>query len=368
MVVADKEKKLLNQLLADFILGDLLYGKETTSELISQYFTPGQYRSFNVLVSLCPALSAAQSHQLSDLISKKSGDTIYITSVPSHPHIVIVCLSETTINSDVLTGIVSAAFAEVCGKDYPLYMGTTVTDIYSLHTSYRSAVTAYWETTQDVPGTNAKEFSAKLQELSQSIYAGDEVEAQHRLEDIQHFLCTQIIGEGHRRYYCFELLHAYLAVVNNSFSHLSSQEIELLLSFNGMEHLFMLLRESIHQTCAQVADMEQPVNLHLQQQLLQYVDEHYTNSDLSLYMVANHIGVSIYAVSRLFKEATGKGFKDYVKEKRLEYGHKLLMSTQKSIVEISTESGFESSSYFTIVFKKKYGMPPTTYRLMQKED
>ena len=114
--------------------------------------------------------------------------------------------------------------------------------------------------------------------------------------------------------------------------------------------------------------MEQSVNLQLQQQLLQYVDEHYTNSELSLYMVAAHIGVSIYAVSRLFKEATGKGFKDYVKEKRLEYGHALLMTTQKSIVEISAESGFDSSSYFSNVFKQKYGMPPTQYRIIQKEN
>jgi AraC-like DNA-binding protein len=72
-------------------------------------------------------------------------------------------------------------------------------------------------------------------------------------------------------------------------------------------------------------------------------------------------------VSRLFKEVTGKGFKDYVVEKRLEYGHALLMTTQKSIVEIAAESGFESSSYFSIVFKQKYGVPPTKYRSIQKE-
>ena len=109
------------------------------------------------------------------------------------------------------------------------------------------------------------------------------------------------------------------------------------------------------------------MNLQLQQRLLQYVEEHYTSSELSLHTAANHIGTSIYVVSRLFKEVTGKGFKDYVVEKRLEYGHSLLVATQKSIAEIAAESGFDSASYFSIVFKQKYGVPPTKYRNVQKE-
>ena len=91
------------------------------------------------------------------------------------------------------------------------------------------------------------------------------------------------------------------------------------------------------------------------------------NSELCLTSAADHIGVSIYAVSRLFKEVTGTGFKEYVTEKRLEYGHVLLCTTQKSIAEISAAAGFENANYFSTVFKLKYGMPPTKYRNIQKE-
>ena len=101
------------------------------------------------------------------------------------------------------------------------------------------------------------------------------------------------------------------------------QEVEQLLSFDGIEHLFILLGESVQQICSRAADSEQSMNIQLQKRLLQYVEENYTSSDLSLHTAANHIGTSIYVVSRLFKEATGKGFKDYVVDKRLDHGHKI---------------------------------------------
>lgn len=362
----DEESSTQRQLLVNFILGDLLHGNEIKPELLNRYFPAERYQSFAVLTVLCPALTTEQSAHLADLITEVTGDSIYVTSVSSRPHMVIICLSETNIDSEALRCSTAEAIKMICGTGYEPHVGKVVSEIGNLRASYRSAITANLETVQAITGDNAEEFTKKLQTLSQCVYVGDEAEAQKQLENIKSFLYTQTVGEGHRRYYCFELLHSYLAVVNSGKPQLSNQEAELLLSFNGTEHLFKLLHESIAQTCNRVADTERTVNLQLQQQLLQYVEEHYTSSELSLSTAANHLGTSIYVVSRLFKELTGKGFKDYVTEKRLEYGHALLITSQKSIAEISAESGFDSSSYFSIVFKQKYGVPPSKYRSVQK--
>ena len=114
-------------------------------------------------------------------------------------------------------------------------------------------------------------------------------------------------------------------------------------------------------------DMEHTMDLQMQQNLLQFVDENFQRSELCLTMAADHIGASIYAVSRLFKEITGKGFKDYVTEKRLEYGHRMLCTTNASIAEIAAAAGFDNANYFSTIFKQKYGMPPTNYRNEHKE-
>lgn len=363
------DEKMSNQqnLLKDFILGDLLFGNAVKPELINQYFPSSRYQSFAVMTTLCPSLNSTQSLQLADRITEATGHSIYITSVPSRPHTIIVCLAETQIHSLALHDHTIRAIADVFGMEYPLCTGQIVTDIHELRASYRGAVTAHPSPNANKTDATADDFSKMLHLLSQCVYVGDEAEAQKYLADIRAYLYNNIMGEGHLRYHCFQLLHSYLDSINSNEAHLSAQDIELLLSFTGTDHLFKLLGESVQQVCAQVADTERSVDIQIQQRLLTYVDTNFKNSELCLTSAADHIGVSIYAVSRLFKEVTGTGFKEYVTEKRLEYGHMLLCTTQKSIAEISAAAGFENANYFSTVFKLKYGMPPTKYRNIQKE-
>lgn len=135
----------------------------------------------------------------------------------------------------------------------------------------------------------------------------------------------------------------------------------------GEDQLFKLLTESIHQICSQVVDMEQTVDAQLQQRLIEYVDAHFMENGMCLSMAADHVGTSIYAVSRTFKEITCHGFKDYISEKRLEYSHELLSTTAMSVADIATAAGFENANYFSTLFKAKYGLPPTKYRNEQKK-
>ena len=363
----DEKASTQQELLTDFILGDLLSGNEVKPELINQYFPADRYRFFVVMSVLLPSLSVAQSRQLADKIAAATGHTIHVTSVPNRPHTIIICLSQAPLELPVLHDCVESAVEGVLNEKHPLCMGEIVEDIYKLRTSYRSAITANWDPVQTQPGEYADEFSQKLHILSQCIYVGDEKEALNHLWDIKHFLYTTTSGAGHLRYYGFMLMQSYLSSINASNLSLSNQEVELLLSFSSMDHLFKLLSESIHQVCGQMAEKEQLTDHQLHQRLLKYVDEHFQNSSLCLTTTADHVGISIYSISRLFKEITGKGFKDYVVEKRLSYGHELLCTTTKSIADISAESGFESANYFSTVFKQKYGVPPTKYRNMQKD-
>ena len=363
----DQKNSTQQDLLMDFILGDLLFGNEVKPELINQYFPADRYRHFSVVTALYPSLTVVQSRQLASRITEITGHTVYVTSIPNRPHAVIICLSETDLDPLALHSRIDDAIEDVLQQKCPLCVGEIVQDIYKLRASYRSAITAGWDPIQVQPGSNADEFAKMLQVLSQCVYVGEEDEALQYLENIKSFLYTKTVGEGHLRYYGFKLLQSYLSSVNASKAQLSGQEVELLLSFSSMEHLFKLLGESIRQVCSQMADTERTSDIQLQQRLLQYVDDHFTESELCLTIAADHVGISIYAVSRLFKEITGKGFKDYVVEKRLEHGHTLLCTTAKSIADISAESGFENANYFSTVFKQKYGMPPTKYRKLQKE-
>ena len=106
----------------------------------------------------------------------------------------------------------------------------------------------------------------------------------------------------------------------------------------------------------------QCIPLDLQDILLEYVNENCCSSSLCLTAAADYIGSSIYAVSRTFKERTGVGFKEYITAKRLQHACQLLETTELSVSKISAASGFENSTYFTTVFKREFGMPPSKYR------
>ena len=103
-----------------------------------------------------------------------------------------------------------------------------------------------------------------------------------------------------------------------------------------------------------------PADLH--SYLLEYVNKNCYNSSLCLISVADAMNTSIYAVSRTFKELTGVGFKEYITAKRLQQACHLLETTGKTVTDIAAEAGFENATYFTTVFKREFGLPPSKYR------
>ena len=364
----DRETEAQQELLTDFILGDLLFGNAVKGELITRYFPEDRYKFFTVLTAMCPTLTSGEAKQMEEMLEDVTNCDVYVTSIPTRPHTVVACLSKDSIDPNELHYHAVRVLKELTGEECPVGVGDVVQEIQNLRKSYRSAVIVNADPMKAEPGSNAGELEEKLQTLCQCVYMGDEEESLKQLEDIRRFLYSNTVGEGHLRYYGFKLLHTYLTSVNSGQSQLSGQEVELLLSFTGMDHLFKLLAESIHQVCSQVADMEHTVGAQMQQRLIEYVDEHFTESELCLANVADYVGASIYAVSRLFKEITGTGFKEYVTEKRLEYGHQLLSTTDKSVTEIAVAAGFYNSNYFSTIFKTKYGLPPTKYRSKQKNN
>lgn len=64
----------------------------------------------------------------------------------------------------------------------------------------------------------------------------------------------------------------------------------------------------------------------------------------------------------VFKEATGTSPIDYLIGIRLRNAAELLRSTNQTITEISFNTGFKDSNYFTRQFQKRYAITPSKYR------
>lgn len=92
-----------------------------------------------------------------------------------------------------------------------------------------------------------------------------------------------------------------------------------------------------------------------------YINMH-LEDELTLETLSKTLNYSAGYLSRKFKQEIGETLKEYVLNKRLEKSKILLSATNNDIQSISEKLHFCSQSYFAAVFKKKYGVTPTTWR------
>jgi len=68
------------------------------------------------------------------------------------------------------------------------------------------------------------------------------------------------------------------------------------------------------------------------------------------------------AFCRYFKRKTKKKFSEFVNETRIMHARKLLAETDKTIIEIAFDCGYENTSYFNRQFRKYCEMHPSAFR------
>lgn len=93
-----------------------------------------------------------------------------------------------------------------------------------------------------------------------------------------------------------------------------------------------------------------------------YIDENYTNEELSLNDVAKVCSVSPNYFSSLFSNEMKQTFVDYVTNKRIAKAKKLLKNTTMHTGEIAAVVGYKDQHYFSVVFRKVQGCSPRDYR------
>ena len=95
---------------------------------------------------------------------------------------------------------------------------------------------------------------------------------------------------------------------------------------------------------------------------VKYIEENFSDEELSLNQLASHVNVSPNHLSTIFSQQTGKTFIKYLTEYRMDKAKELLRCTSKRSSEVSEAVGYKDPHYFSYMFKKTVGMTPTNYR------
>ena len=91
----------------------------------------------------------------------------------------------------------------------------------------------------------------------------------------------------------------------------------------------------------------------------------YTNPDLSISLLAEHLEVKPYLVSKCLNEIFHTKFNDYINEKRVAEVQRLLKDPQQSkytLLTLAMHAGFNSKSSFNRAVKKHLNMLPSELR------
>lgn len=129
----------------------------------------------------------------------------------------------------------------------------------------------------------------------------------------------------------------------------------------NMHSLFILLARNPNQK-----HTESIKNLYIEK-AVDYIQKNFA-SDVTLSDVAKLCSVSPEHMSRTFKKETGFGFSEYLTHVRLKEAEYLLKNSEFSVTDIAYRCGFYDSNYFSVVFKRNFGISPSAMRTIKNSD
>ena len=97
------------------------------------------------------------------------------------------------------------------------------------------------------------------------------------------------------------------------------------------------------------------------ERIISYIDANF-ETQIRLQDLAEQENLSPTHFSHLFTSLFGVTFQDYVNIKRMEQCIRLMPNKEKTLLEISYESGFSDPKYMNRMFIKHYGVTPKEYR------
>ncbi len=162
-----------------------------------------------------------------------------------------------------------------------------------------------------------------------------------------------------------EMLHRHFSLTVNDISNIQQTALHLLhqqakpdsMSKFHTQLIFFQLLEQI----LVAARNERYENQNCITAALEYIHQHYTE-ELFISELAERFGMERRKFSYLFEKLTGLTPIQYVTEYRLGKAKELLRTSAYSIAKIAEQIGYPDSFYFSRVFKKHVGMPPSIYR------
>lgn len=111
-----------------------------------------------------------------------------------------------------------------------------------------------------------------------------------------------------------------------------------------------------------VLSIKESNNLMLKEQLMDWINLHYSDSEISLQSLAGKFGLSMGYITRFFKDQTGVSLMHYLDQVRMGYAEQLIGNSVLPLRDIIYQCGYFNETNFIRKFRAVYGQTPIQYR------
>lgn len=155
--------------------------------------------------------------------------------------------------------------------------------------------------------------------------------------------------------------HSYIQMLYENFFFLLQREEDVETVKQAFQNFIISCCEYFH---LQVESSAVDIDM---KSLQKYIERNYMR-DISLDQIAEKYNTSTSYLSKLIKNSFGENYIDYVTNLRIQKAKELLLNTNKTIREISVETGYNSQTYFCKVFKRNVGVNASEYKKWKEKN
>jgi len=130
----------------------------------------------------------------------------------------------------------------------------------------------------------------------------------------------------------------------------------------GLDPIVNCITLAVTKLCAFVNTRNSSNNQRLVDKIKRYIDENYSDPNLSLTSIAQSMRLSESYISGFFKQNNGVNIQHYIEQKRMTKAVELLTETDLPVAEVVKMIGYNNTNTFYKAFKRCYNMTPKECR------
>lgn len=309
-----------------------------------------------ILQHIVEKLCQEQNH--CELVEQVDGNTAVIIEFPAMP------------DRDALMAIAETVHAALAEQDIEsrAFVGRPCRGLAGISTSYQAAV----ETMQTDTGNHTVVYAQPQMEyyypiewesrLMTAVQDGNIIQ----VRSILHHLY-----EENRRLNLSAPLVSRISLLLTEDLHRTAVAMdlapELLAEFREphpaqrLETAFATAEKTAEIICAEAARRKESAADNVSRSLVEYVNTHIFDPELSLKQLGDEFSVSTASVSRIFKKSAGENFYHYITQKRIARAKELLLIQGYCPAQIAEAVGYDSEYSFKRAFVRTVGMAPRDY-------